>query len=70
MNLRTTLILFGVLVAGLGVFLTLQLLGIGTTEEREELSRYVLPSLNRPGARVLPAEVDQEIGRASCRERV
>jgi hypothetical protein len=58
MNLRTTFILFGVLVAGLGVFLALQLLGVGTTEERDEASKYLLASLNQPGAKVTPADIE------------
>lgn len=59
MNLRTTFILFGVLVAGLGVFLALQLLGIGTTEERDEVSKFVLASLNQPGAKASAAEIEE-----------
>ncbi|MBV9124710.1 MAG: hypothetical protein JO112_15245, partial [Planctomycetes bacterium] len=42
MNFKTTYILFGVLLAVLGVFLLTQLLGKKTTEE----TGYVLPSLH------------------------
>lgn len=46
MNIRTTLILFGVLAVGLGVFGLLQLWGVKTAKERTEGGRYVFASLN------------------------
>lgn len=61
MNLRTTFILFGILVACLGIFLALQLLGVKTTAERDELSKYVLASLNQPGNRATAADIEQVV---------
>lgn len=61
MNLRMTFILFGILVACLAVFLALQLLDVKTTAERDELSKYVLASLNQPGNRATPADIEQVI---------
>ncbi len=46
MKIRTTLILFGILLFGLGIFALLQLLDIKPSEERAELSTFLLPSLN------------------------
>jgi hypothetical protein len=48
MNLRTTLILFGLLVVGLGAFGLFQLLNVKTAQQRERTSRYLFASLNDP----------------------
>ncbi len=66
MNTRTTLILFGVLVASIGVFLILQVWDVQTPEERLTKARRLLPSLadlvqkpasQDPQARLGPATV-------------
>jgi len=46
MNLKTTLILFGVLVILLGGFALLQIFNVLTPEERKERERYLLASLH------------------------
>lgn len=46
MKIRSTLILFGILLLGLGIFALLQILDIKPASERAELSMYLLPSLN------------------------
>ncbi len=45
MNVRTTIILFGLLIGGLGVFGVMQWLGVQTPEERKESAKWLLPSL-------------------------
>jgi hypothetical protein len=46
MNIKTTLILFGVLCLALGVFAILQIFEVLTPAELEEKEKYLLPSLN------------------------
>jgi hypothetical protein len=46
MNVKTTLILFGLLCVVLGGFALFQILGIKTTEEREHSSRYLVASFH------------------------
>src|SRR5207249_4107998 len=56
MNIRTTLILFGLLVAVLATFGLFQLFGVKTAEERAKTSKFVFSSLNDSGKPMLATE--------------
>ncbi len=45
MNIRTTVILFGLLIVGLGTFAAFQFFGVKTGEERTERDKWLLPTL-------------------------
>ncbi len=76
MNVRTTIILFGVLVVGLGIFGAMQYFGVQTPEERLEAAKWLLPSLKDKFKPADPAKdftrivVERELKNAKKTERL
>jgi hypothetical protein len=61
MNFRTTVILFGLVIVGLGVFALMQFLNVQTPEEREEAARWLVPTFNDKFKPVRAADVTKVV---------